>query len=374
MRIILFLLRKEFLQVFRNKSMLPLIFMVPIIQLIILVNAATFEMKSIRIFIIDNDMSSSSRSLISKISGSPFYKIVNTGFSYKQAMDEMHKGKTDAILNIPPDFEKKLFKENTGKIQLVINAINGTSAGLISAYTNTIINDFNRKIIIDASQNIAVNASLIKSLNINYSFWYNPELNYKTFMVPGVLVLLVTLIGFVLSSMNVVREKEIGTIEQINVTPIKKYQFIIGKLFPIWIIGLFELAFGLAIGKLLFNIPMVGSLPLLFFVASLYLIVVLGMGMFVSTLVETQQQAMLISFFLLMIFILMSGLFTSIESMPDWAQYIVKANPIAYFIKIIRLILLKGAGIMEIKKDIIILVLFGISMMSFAIIRYRKTS
>jgi ABC-2 type transport system permease protein len=210
--------------------------------------------------------------------------------------------------------------------------------------------------------------------NIFYSFWYNPELNFKTFMVPGILVLLVTIIGFLLSGMNVVREKEIGTIEQINVTPIKKYQFIIGKLLPFWFIALFELAFGLTIGKLLFDIPMVGSLGLIFFVASIYLIVILSMGLFVSTITNTQQQSMLISFFIMMIFILMSGLFTSIENMPSWAQTITKFNPVAYFIKIMRMVLLKGSGFAEIQLEFFSLLGLAFAMLSLAVLRYRKTT
>jgi ABC-2 type transport system permease protein len=191
--------------------------------------------------------------------------------------------------------------------------------------------------------------------------------------VPGVLVLLVTIIGFILSGLNIVREKEIGTIEQINVTPIRKYQFIIGKLTPFWIIALFELAFGLTVGKLLFDIPIVGSLGLVFLVASVYLLVILGMGLFASTLANTQQQAMLISFFFMMIFILMSGLFTSIDSMPDWAQAIDRFNPVAYFIRMIRMILLKGSGFSEISSDLGALAVLAAGMLSLAVWRYRKT-
>jgi ABC-2 type transport system permease protein len=171
-----------------------------------------------------------------------------------------------------------------------------------------------------------------------------------------------------------VREKEMGTTEQINVTPIRKYQFIIGKLLPFWIIALFELAFGLAIGKLLFDIPIVGSLSLLFFVAAVYLFVVLGIGLFVSTVTETQQQVMFIAFFFMLLFILMSGIFTPVESMPDWAHYINIINPVAYFMKIIRMILLKGSIFTDIYKEFFSLLLYGILVISLAVWRYRKTS
>ena len=284
----------------------------------------------------------------------------------------MRKKNVDVILTIPSGFEKKLVKENKAKVQLVINAINGTSAGLINAYSMMIILDFNRSVLSEW-ENPAVN-STPGNIIVTSNYWYNPKLNYKTYMVPGILVLLVTIISLLLSGMNVVREKEIGTIEQINVTPIRKIQFIAGKLIPFWIIALFELAFGLAIGKLLFNIPIIGSLWLIFASAAVYLLVVLGFGLLISTMTNTQQQSMLVSFFFMVIFILMSGLFTSIESMPQWAQWLDKLNPIAYFIKIMRMIMLKGSGFREIKIPLYSLMLYAVLSISLAVWRYKKVS
>ena len=275
MRIILYILQKEFIQVFRNKSMLPIIFIVPVVQLLILVYAATFEMKNIKMAIIDYDLSSTSRGLTNKFDGSPFFKILNYTFSEKDADEEILKGNADIIIDILKDFEKKLVSENSSELLMKIVAINGASAGLIYAYSSNVIEDFNKQIIIQNSGKANITSQL-KSININYSYWYNPQLNYKNFMVPGILVLLITIIGFLLSGMNVVREKEIGTIEQINVTPIKKYQFIVGKLLPIWVLALFELAFGMTIGKLAFDIPIIGNIGLIFFVAAVYLLVILG--------------------------------------------------------------------------------------------------
>ena len=179
-------------------------------------------------------------------------------------------------------------------------------------------------------------------------FWYNETLNYKTFMVPGILVLLVTMITLFLSGMNIVREKEIGTLEQINVTPIKKYQFIIGKLFPFWLLGLVLLTIGLIISKLLFDIPILGSLSLMYFYTSIYILVILGIGLFISNFTNTQQQAMFIAWFFMVIFILMSGLFTPIASMPPWAQTITDFNPIKYYVEVMRMVMLKGAGLKDI--------------------------
>jgi len=193
-------------------------------------------------------------------------------------------------------------------------------------------------------------------------------------MVPGILVLLVTMIGTFLSSMNVVREKEIGTIEQLNVTPLRKRDFIVGKLLPFWFLALVELAIGLVVAKLVFHIPMLGSVLLIFALAGLYLLVMLAIGLLVSTVTETQQQAMFLAWFFIVIFILMSGLFTPIESMPAWAQRFTLLNPIAYFIEIMRRVLLKGAGIGAVRDQVIALAVYAAVMLTLATSQYRKVS
>jgi len=352
--------------------MLPIIFILPIVQLIILVNAATFEMKHIRLSVVDLDLSSTSRGLISKFEGSPFYQIKQFSFSYHEAENQMQHGKVDMILNIPRGFEKKLLIENCVKVQFIVNAINGASAGLCNAYATMILMDYNRQII---AENKTISAMVLpQNILTDYSYWYNPKLNYKTYMVPGILVLLVTIIGLLLSGMNIVREKEIGTIEQINVTPINKIQFIAGKLTPFWIIAIFELAFGLSLGKLIFNIPMEGNLWLIFISAAVYLFVILSFGLLISTVTNTQQQAMLVSFFFMVVFILMSGLFTSIESMPQWAQTLDKLNPLMYFIRIMRMVLLKGSGFNDISRHFWALVIYAAGILTLAVWRYRKVA
>jgi ABC-2 type transport system permease protein len=372
MRTILFFIQKEFIQVFRNRMMLPIIFVVPLIQLVILVHAATYEMKNIKMAVVDLDLSPVSRQMTSKFQGSPFFRVVSASYSYKQAEDAMQKGKVDVILHIPKGFEKQLVKDGKSKVQIVINAINGASAGLINAYCMTIIMDFNRGILAEFYPPSALAGT--RNITVTPSYWFNPKLNYKTYMVPGILVLLVTIIGLLLSGMNVVREKEIGTIEQINVTPVRKAQFIAGKLIPFWILALMELVFGLMLGKLLFNIPIVGSLWLIFLSAGVYLFVILGFGLIISTWTNTQQQAMLISFFFMIIFILMSGLFTAIESMPDWAQWLDKLDPVAYFIQIMRMVMLKGSTFRDIRVPFFSLVVYALASISLAVWRYRKVT
>jgi len=368
---ILFIIQKEFIQIFRDRTMLPIIFIMPIIQLIVLVYAATLEMKKIDMVVVDQDLSSTSRRLISKFDGSPFFEVNGSTFNIREAENEITRDKADIVIVIPPDFEKELFKENKSRLQLQINAINATVAGLTNAYASSVIADFNRNII---TENINyIQPSLSKNISISTSYWYNPDLNYKIYMLPGILVILITIIGMFLAALNIVREKEMGTIEQINVTPILKYQFIFGKLFPFWVIALFELAFGLTIGKILFDIPMIGSLWLLFGFTAVYLIVALGLGLFVSTLSNTQQQVMFLMFFFMLTFVLLSGIFTPVESMPEWAHWVNKINPYAYFMRVIRMILLKGSGFWDISKEFFSLLIYGTVILSLAVWRYRKT-
>lgn len=351
--------------------MLPIIFVVPFVQLIVLVHAATFEMKNIDLYVVDNDLSSTSRQLVSKFEGSPFFNLKKSTFSIEEAEEALLSDDADVVLVINSGTEKSLVRENKAKVQLLVNAINGTTAGISNYYATSILASLNKDIITEWFG--VAQSSEIKQINVDYSFWYNPELNYKTYMVPGILVLLVTIISLFLSGMNLVREKEIGTIEQINVTPIKKHQFIIGKLVPFWIIALFELAFGLALGKLLFHIPIVGNIFLVFGFASIYLLAVLGIGLFISTITDNQLQSMFFSFFFMLVFILMSGLFTSVESMPDWAQMIDRVNPIYYFIRVMRMILLKGSTFTNIIPEFISISVYALIILSLSVWRYRKT-
>ncbi len=349
--------------------MLPIIFVVPVLQLLVLSFTATFEIKNIDLVIVDNDKTPVSRDLIGKFSGSPFYRFKGNATTFEQAKQMLRSAETEQIIVIEPGFEQNLVKEKKANIQIITDAINGSAASMMMAYAQSIISDFNINIIIE-SDPLIIAGIPVKTDKL---FWYNPELNYITYMVPGILVLLVTIIGMFLGSMNLVKEKEIGTIEQINVTPIRKWQFIAGKLIPFWIIANIDLAIGLLLAYFVFGIPIIGSVGLLFFVASVYLMGVLSLGLLISTMANTMQQSMFIGWFFLVVFILMSGLFTPIESMPDWAQKLNYGNPVAYFIKINRMIMLKGSGFYDIKNSIIVLAGFAVVLFSFAIRRYRKT-
>ncbi len=348
-----------------------MIFGIPLLQMLILVYAATFDMKKIDMAVIDKDLSTTSRELIAKFDAIPFYNVSSAAFDEKFADEMLLKDEVDIVLVVPANMEKNLIRDDATQLQLLVNAIDGNSAQLTFSYTTSIIADFNKNLI--AEWKGIPEFAPPSQVKITESYWYNPELDYKWFMAPGILAILVTLVGMFLAGINLVREKEIGTIEQLNVSPIKKYQFVVSKLVPFWIIGLFDLAFGLVIARLFFDLPIVGSLFLLFSFASVYLIGVLGLGLFLSAISETQQQVMFISYFFLIIFILMGGIFTPVESMPDWAQDINRINPIFYFMRIMRMIVLKGSGFFDLIQEFISLAVLGVSFLSLAIWQYKKT-
>lgn len=374
MKTILFIIQKEFKQIFRNKSMLPIIFILPLLQLVILSNAASFEVKNIKFSYIDHDRSAASRELVSKFQASNYFDVLAQFPSKNEANLQMQNGHVDVILEIPIHFERNLIKQQNTNLSVSINAIDGAAAGVSNVYITQIISGFNQSI--QTQLQTYNHGNFVQPENIMTipSFWYNKTLNYKTFMVPGILVLLVTMLSLFLSSMNIVREKEVGTLEQINVTPIKKHQFIIGKLFPFWVLGLVILTVGLIIAKVIFNVPILGNIFLIYGFTSVYLILILGIGLFISNHTETQQQAMFIAWFFTVIFILMSGFFTPIESMPTWAQNVTYFNPIRYFVEVIRMVMLKGAGFNEIKEQMSIIAIYAFVINGFAVWSYRKTN
>jgi len=372
MRTILYLLRKEFLQIFRNKFIGRAIFGVPIVQMLILVPAVTFEIKNIRMCVIDRDMSADSRALVNQLEGSTFFKIKYSTFSEEEANSLLHRNKCDLILQIPSGFGKNIGTGNPGKVLATLNAINATSAQLSWAYLNGVLRDHNMNILIENAGNRAV--ASIPQIQITNRYWYNETLNYKFYMLPGILAILVTAICFLLAGLNLVREKEVGTIEQINVTPVRKYHFIIAKMIPFLIIGLADLAVGLIIGKIVFNIPFEGSIVLLFLGSAIFLVAVLGLAIFLSTFSSTQQQYMFVAFFFLIVFILMGGIFTPVDSMPLWAQKFDLVNPMAYLMRINRMVMLKGSSFQDINRDIYSLIVIAVAFTTLAVYRYRKTA
>ncbi|MBL7744782.1 MAG: ABC transporter permease [Chitinophagaceae bacterium] len=372
MRTLKFLLQKEFRQIFRDPSILRIIFVMPMIQLLILPWAADYEVKDINLSVVDHDHSDYSRQLISKITASGYFRLRDYTASCPSALRDIEKDNADLILEIPASFEKQLVKEDAATLFMAVNAINGTKANLGGAYLKSIIQDYNREVRTEWIQ--FPRFSPETTIEVTSSNWFNPLMNYKYFMVPGILVILVTMVGSFLAALNIVKEKEVGTIEQINVTPVRKYQFILGKLIPFWVLGLLILSIGLLISRVAYGIVPAGSFLTIYVFASVYLLAVLGLGLLVSTFTSTQQQAMLISFFMIMVFILLGGLYTSIDSMPEWAQAITKVNPVSYFIDVMRMVVLKGSSLTDIKYHLLTVLGFAIFFNGWAVFSYRKRS
>lgn len=372
MRTLLFLLRKEFLQIFRNKLILRMIFIMPVFQLILLPFAANYEMKNILLSVVDKDHSEYSRKLIDKFTSSGYFKLTDASSSYNEALKVIEDDKADLIIEIPKNFEQDLIRENKTKIMISANAINGQTAGLAVSYSNTIIKEFNGYVRAEWLQLPRMSAQ--PAIEITSSNWFNPKMDYKNFIVPGVLALLVTLVGFILTSLNIVKEKEAGTIEQLNVSPIKKYQFILGKLIPFWILGMVVLIIGFLISFIIYGIFPEGSFVIGFLFAGIYLIAILGFGLLTSTFAETQQQAMFIAYFFMMIFVLLGGLFAPVENMPDWAKYLTYINPVSYLIEVMRMLVLKGSGFADLAKHFAIIILFAVVFNVLAILNYKKTT
>jgi ABC-2 type transport system permease protein len=314
MRAIRFMLHKEFLQIFRDRFMLRLSILVPIIQLLILSNAATFEVKSANVYVVDRDQSTTSHALVNRLRASGRFVVRGASPSMDRANDALLGRAAGMIVSIPAGFERDIVREGTAHVQLVLNAEDGAAAGVTQAYAAQIIAAYGTEL---PSPRGA--ARTRPTIDVRSRGWYNDGLRYRDYMVPGILVQLVTVVGTLLTAMNIVREKEVGTLDQLNVTPLSRSAFIAAKLIPLWMIALFELTIGLLIARFVFHVPMRGSISLVFFAAGIYLVAALGVGLWVSTLAATQQQAMFITFFIIMVYLLMSGLFTPVRSMPDWA-------------------------------------------------------
>lgn len=373
MRRLLFIIQKEFIQILRNKAILPLITVLPVVQLIVLSYAANNEVKNVNLAIVDQDHATYSQRLIGKVQASDRFTLIEAPQAMQAADRLMQSGEADVVLVIPPDFEKHFLKQKNAEVQMLVNAINGQQATVGATYLSQIIQQFNREIQVDAiPQMVVQKVSNSPQIQIENANWFNPELDYKHFMVPGILGELVTILVMLLTAINVVREREIGTIEQINVTPIKKWQFILGKMIPFLLIGLLLMTIGLVAGKLIFDISIEGSLLTVFAYCALNLSAVLGLGLFISNLADTQPQAIFIAFFFVIVFVLMSGLFTPIESMPPWAQWLTVPNPIAHFVDVMRSVLLKGSTLSDVAHHFWITGVLVVIFNALAVMSYRK--
>lgn len=375
LRILQVLLRKEFTQIRRDPVILRMLFAMPMIQLILLANAATFEVKNARLWVVDQDRTPASEALTARFLSTG--RFVRAGSSLVSAPGDeaLLTGAADAVLVFPSGFDRALTRERRATVQLLLNAENGSMAGVTQGYSQEIIAAFaaERSAAL-APQGVGRPVRDLPRIEIVRRGWYNPSLEYRHFMVPGVLVQLVTLIGTLMTALNIVREKEAGTLDQLNVTPVPPAVFLASKLVPLWVIGMLEFALGLIIARVVFGVPMEGSPLLLFGSAGLYLVGALGVGLWISTLAETQQQAMFVTFALMMVYILMSGLFTPVRGMPEWMRTIAQANPLLHFIALVRAVMLRGAGVAEVLPRLAALAVFAGAVLTFAVGQYHKRS
>jgi len=358
-----YLLEKEFKQIKRDRFLPKIIFLVPVLQLLILPFAANFEMRNINMSVVDNDHSVTSQQLTDKILSSGYFNLTDVSSSYDEGILSIESDKSDILLEIPNGFEKKLGREGEVEVLVAVNAVNGTKGGMGSSYLSLIIQDFNQeKGFLPGGTSVGVS-----SINL-----FNPYLNYKVYMVPGIMVFLLTIIGGFLSALNIVSEKEKGTIEQINVTPVPKSLFLLSKLIPFWIIGFILLTISICIAWIVYGLIPVGSLVTIYVFAAVYLIAFTGFGLAISSISSTQQQAMFTAFFFMIIFALLSGLFTPISSMPEWVQKITLLNPIRYFVEVMRMVYLKGSTFSDLIGRFGAVCLFALSFNVLAVLSYRK--
>jgi ABC-2 type transport system permease protein len=380
MRPLLFLLRKEYLQILRDRTIMGMLIVMPLVQLLVLANAVTFEVRSSRMYVVDRDHSAMSRGLADRFAASGRFIPAEASSSTARAADAMLDRRVDVILVIPSGFERDLVRERHAPVQLIFNAEDGAAAGVTQSYANAIIASYAAGLNVKLSPSAALAGARAEPppvrgrpvIEVERRGWYNPELDYRAYMVPGILVVLVTIIGTLLTAMNIVREKEAGTLEQLNVTPVTRGTFVAAKLIPLWSFAMLDLAVGLVVARLLFALPIRGSLALVFLSAAIYLVGALGIGLWISTIAETQQQAMFVTFALLMVYLLMSGLFTPLRAMPTWAQWAAELNPIAHFVTLMRAVLLKGAGPADVWRHVAALAAIGAAALGVAVRQHRK--
>ncbi len=352
------LMRKELLHVVRDPPTLVQVMAIPLLQLILLANAATFDTGATRLLVRDDDRTPASAAMVADLVGSGEFTVVATVIAPERIEAALRRREATAVLHIPEGFTAAMARGERGAVQLQINAEEGAVAGLIQQAAQAIVER---------------QAGARDLLELRQRGWFNPTRRYKDWMVPGILVSLTTIIGLLLTAQSITREKELGTLEQLNVTPVTKGELITAKLLPFWGIALGIFTVGLIVSKLAFAIPTVGAVPIVFLAAMVYLTVALGIGLWISTVTRTQQQAMFVAFFVLLIFLLMSGLFTPLEAMPDWAQALAQANPVMHFVALMRAVLVRGAGLAEVGPSILGLAVAGAAVLGLAVVQTRKT-
>lgn len=370
---IFFIIKKEFLQFKKDRKMFIISIISPILQLIMLGYAANIDIKDIPIVICDRDHSVMSRRYSDSLTNAGYFIKIDSIGQMDEIDDYIGQGKASIGIVIPENFEKNIIKGKTAQILSIIDGADSNIATIGMNYLSIITAQYNQKLTIQKME-------FIKGLNINpkkinpeIRVWYNPELKSRNFMVPGVLGMLLMVITLMLTSLAIVKEKEIGTLEQLIVTPIKPYELIFGKLIPFTIIGIIDIILVFIVTILWFGIPIKGNIFLLFGLSIIFLISTLGLGLFVSTVASNQQQAMITSmFFLMMPMMFLSGFVFPIENMPKVIQWITYAMPLRYYFNIVRGIFLKGNDFCDLWVDALMLLILGIIIFVISVLRFKK--
>jgi ABC-type multidrug transport system, permease component len=367
-----FLLRKEFKQIIRNPFLPRMIFIFPLMVLLVFPWAASYEIKNLNLSVIDNDHSSYSRRLTEKIVSSNYFRLTNVSANYKQALKSIEKKQSDVILEIPPHFEKDLVNKQNSKVMVSANAVNGMKGGMSMTYLVSIVTDFNSEITDELLGGAASFSDSKPSIQIDSQYKFNPHLNYRVFMVPALIVLILTQLCGFLPAISIVFEKELGTMEQINVSPVPKTTFILAKLIPFWLIGFLVITIGSAIAWAVYGLVPAGYYSTIYLFAGIYILTVSGLGLVVSNYAQTLQQAMFVIFFFMLVFIMLSGLYTPIDSMPEWAKWVASFNPLKHFMVVMRSVYLKGSNPLQLSKELFALIGFAVFFNVWAVLSYRK--
>ena len=333
---------KEFHQIRRTRAYLALIFVAPFMQLLIMGSAITNEVKHIPLIVVDQDMTPSSREIVRSLRAVDLFEFRGFADSSRQAVRALDDGRAKAVLVIPRDFEKDIERGNSPSVQVLIDGVDGNSAGITLGNITSMVSRIQQEWAAIRRMRDPSAAGRADMVEVIPRLYYNPELDSKMNFVPGLIGLLLLMITTMLTAINIVREKELGTLEQLMVTPLGGIQLIIGKIIPFTILGVVQFTVGIIAARLVFGIPISGSIPLLYGMVLLFLMSTLGLGIFVSTITHTQQQAMFVAWFTMIFALLLSGFFVPIKNMPRFVQYLTYINPLRYFINVLREIYLKA--------------------------------
>jgi ABC-2 type transport system permease protein len=365
MRRVLHLVKKELLELKQDPRLFGIVIMAPIIQLTVLGYAATTDVKDIPLVVVDADRSSESRALIARFQASDNFKLVGLLASTEEIDRWLDRGDAWMALSIPPDYGQRVAARRPVVLQVVADGTDANSTNVAMGYARALVAGYTQELL------PAQTATPLVSLELRV--WFNPELESRDFMIPGIVALLLLVVTTNLSAMAIVREKEVGTLEQLNVTPLARWELITGKLLPYGLIGIVDVILVLVVALFWFQVPMRGSIPLLFAMSLVYLLSTLGLGLFISSISNTQQQAMLTTtFFFLMPMIYLSGFVFPIENMPAWIQPATYLIPLRYFLVIVRGIFLKGVGLETLWPQAVALLAWGLTVLLLATVRSSK--